>query len=103
MNKDLKSPVTNLESTATIQSNQTERLATPANEFSEKSDEKSDHSPRLWAAIYVCMVALQCFFILGFGAGSTSPMLSELSDEQDSHSPLRKKTNQDLFNVRDVP
>ena len=55
---------------------------------------------RLWTVTYVCVVALQCFFILGFAGGFTSPVLSELSDVQDGYRSLRKKSDQDLFNVR---
>ena len=61
-------------------------------------DERKSH-PRLWTVSYVCTVALQCFFLLGFVGGSTSPMLSELSDKQDDYMSLRKKRSQDLFNV----
>ena len=91
----LKSPVTNLESIEPTQSTETEQLIN----VNKGVHERSHPRPRLWAVTYVCTVALQCFFILGFAAGSTSPMLSELSDKQDGYSSLRKKRDQDLFNV----
>ena len=94
MNADLKNPVTHdhLESNPPIQCDETEQLLSTSNE-------KSHPRPRLWAVTYVCAVAIQCFFILGFAAGFTSPVLSELSDEQDRYKSLRRKINQDLFNV----
>ena len=58
-----------------------------------------DPQPRFWTVTYVCTVALQCFFILGFVGGFTSPVLSELSDNQDNYRSLRTKRDQDLFNV----
>lgn len=92
---DLKNPVTNLESTGSVQSNETKQLVNAAKSISEKTH----HRPaRLWTVTYVCTVALQCFFVLGFAAGFTSPVLSELSDRQ-GYSSLRKKSDQDLFSV----
>ena len=91
----LKSPVTNLESIEPTQSTEIEQLIN----INKGVHERSHPRPRLWTVTYVCTVALQCFFILGFAAGSTSPMLSELSDKQDGYSSLRKKRDQDLFNV----
>ena len=91
----LQSPVTNQESVERTQSTETEQLINVDKGFNKKSHPR----PRLWTVTYVCTVALQCFFILGFAAGSTSPMLSELSDKQDGYSSLRKKRDQDLFNV----
>ena len=75
--------------------------------YSEKSHPQSQtrtmtqacSRPRLWAVTYVCTVALQCFFLLGFSAGFTSPVLTELSDKQDRYRSLKRKTDQDLFNV----
>ena len=92
---DLKNPVTSLESSAPIQCNETEQLLN----VGKGCDEKSHARPRLWAVTYVCTVALQCFFILGFAAGFTSPVLSELSDKQSGYNSLRNKRDQDLFNV----
>ena len=68
----------------------------------QSDEELLDSHPRsrLWTVTYVCAVALQCFFILGFAGGFTSPVLSELSDVQDGYRSLRKKSDQDLFNVR---
>ena len=92
----LKNPVTNLESSVPIQSSESEQLLNV-----DKGDNEKLNSPRprLWAVTYVCTVALQCFFILGFAAGFTSPVLSELSDKPDGYSSFRKKRDQDLFNV----
>ena len=86
-------PVTNLESRAPVQS--TEELLDTGNGFGDKPDPR----PRFWTVAYVCTVALQCFFILGFVGGFTSPVLSELSDKQNGYRSLRKKRDQDLFNV----
>ena len=99
MNADLKNPVTNLESNPPIQRNETEQLLSTSNGFKEKSEENSHPRPRLWAVTYVCAVTIQCFFLLGFAAGFTSPVLSELSDKQDRYRSLRRKTDQDLFSV----
>ena len=104
MNAGLKSPVTNLESNQPIQCSETEQLlsAISGNGSREKSEEKSHVRPRLWAVTYVCAVAIQCFFLLGFAAGFTSPVLSKLSDKQDKYKSLRRKIDQDLFNVSNV-
>ena len=84
-----------------IQCNETEQLLSniSSDESREKSEEKSHVRSRLWAVTYVCTVAIHCFFLLGFAAGFTSPVLSELSDEQDKYKSLRRKVDQDLFNV----
>ena len=85
--------VTDLES----KEQRNEELVGTDNRLREFGERKSH--PRLWTVSYVCTVSLQCFFLLGFVGGSTSPMLSELSDKQDDYMSLRKKRNQDLFNV----
>lgn len=88
--------VTNLECEASVQSSaRSSELLDAGNGFGDKLDPR----PRFWTVTYVCTVALQCFFILGFTGGFTSPVLSELSDKQDDYRSLQKKRDQDLFNV----
>ena len=97
MNATLNIPVTNLECGASVQSSaRSSELLDAGNGLGDKLD------PRpcgFWTVTYVCSVALQCFFILGFVGGFTSPVLSELSDNQDDYKSLRTKRDQDLFNV----
>ena len=82
---------TNLECGASVQSSELLDVGNGSREL--------DPRPRFWTVTYVCTVALQCFFILGFVGGFTSPVLSELSDNQDNYRSLRTKRDQDLFNV----
>ena len=93
MNAGLNSPVANLENDPPVQRYETDHLLSINNGSSEKSQ------PRLWPIAYVCMIAAQCFFILGLTTGFSSPVLSELSDKQDRYKSLGRKINQDLFNV----
>ena len=84
---------------ASVQSSERSRELSDAGNGSRSASDKLDPRPRFWTVTYVCTVALQGFFILGFVGGFTSPVLSELSDNQDNYRSLRTKRNQDLFNV----
>ena len=82
---------------ASVQSS--ERSSELSDAGNGSGSDKLDPRPRYWTVTYVCTVALQGFFILGFVGGFTSPVLSELSDNQDNYRSLRTKRDQDLFNV----
>jgi len=88
-------PEDNLPESLPAQSEETELLLSASNE----STAKPHGRPRRWVVIYVCTVALQCFFILGFAVGFTSPVLSKLGDRQEGYSSLRKTSDQDIFSV----
>ena len=70
-------------------------------QLSDDSDaEHPKQSQNLWSVAHVFAVVTQGFFIAGFSMGFTSPVLADLSQNEEGYTSLHKPIYQDLFNVR---
>lgn len=80
-------------------SEETDQLLNESTSSSHAAERYFERSSRVWTVGYVCVVSIQAIFILGFSLGFSSPVLSELVDEKNGYSSLRKTTYQDVFSV----
>ena len=80
-----------------VRSKESRRLLTDST--SSGAERYYEKPSRLWSVTYVCVVAVQAIFMLGFALGITSPVLSKLGDEKSGYSSLYKITYKDIFSV----
>ena len=88
-----------------VRSEESDRLLSEStsSETPSHAERYYEKRSRIWAVTFVCLVSIQSLFILGFGLGYSSPVLSELGDEKSGYSSLRRTTYQDLFSVSYYP